>query len=447
MYVNGTSTSNVIFDFINQTSSNSIKINSTGISNINYAEIKNAYNGIYLDNSASTITNCKIHNCTYGIKTNYNTPTIETNKIYDNSYGIYSYQGTPKITDNYIYNIAGYGITINGSTNTFIRKNTLSYCHGGIYAYGNQSIKLRGYSGYSYGLNLIQNYYSDKILYVTGGTADLGEYGYSSYLEGQNNFIKNSTPVIANSTANEILAEKNYWNGTPQTSWFAGSISYDPYLSSANSSAGSTLDKNLGVESDKLLLAEATELSDMKSLVSSSEKFKQLIAEYPESKYAGLAIAWDMSLNKSEGNLYSQKEYLMNNIKHENKLVRENSLLWLETLHSEAGEVKEAENIVQLTSPEETIGTEIRLNYANDLLNLYNEKEKAEEVFNDILKYNKSDDIDYTINVIKEMSNYSENNLKNIQNLAKDIEIGTEPIINKYELFSNYPNPFNPATK
>ena len=41
----------------------------------------------------------------------------------------------------------------------------------------------------------------------------------------------------------------------------------------------------------------------------------------------------------------------------------------------------------------------------------------------------------------------SHNNLKNIQNFLKDIEINTEQILNEYELFSNYPNPFNPTTK
>ncbi|MBU1679434.1 MAG: hypothetical protein KKD86_11400, partial [Bacteroidetes bacterium] len=74
--VNGTSSNKVTFDFIaqNSTLKNGIKINTGGSANIDYAIIKNAYNGVYVNEAVVNINNCEIFDCYYGVhlyRTNY----------------------------------------------------------------------------------------------------------------------------------------------------------------------------------------------------------------------------------------------------------------------------------------------------------------------------------------------------------------------------------------
>jgi len=283
----------VTFDFVNDNSSNGIKFYEGSGGIIENAIIKNATYGVYVYKSSPSIKNCVIHDCEYGIKSYYNSPTVETNEIYNTYYGMYFYKGNAIIRNNYVHNTTNYAILVNGVYNsTFIRENTIDYCSGGVYAYGNNSVKLRGGSGQnSYGKNIINNCGARYPVYITGGTPDLGEAHPSSHKGYNNIYRKNGSYVVKNTTGNEVMAEKNYWgSSSPSSSWFYGNVEWGDYLTSPYSGAGSSLDKITGSEPDKEMLYEANELVDSKSYNRGEEKYKQLIADYPESKYGGIAF-------------------------------------------------------------------------------------------------------------------------------------------------------------
>ncbi len=447
--VNGTSSSKVTFNFINDNNSNGIKFYQGSGGTIDNAIIKNARYGVYVYKSSPTIKNCVIHDCEYGIKSYYNSPTIETNEIFSSYYGIYLYKGNAIIRDNYIHNTTNYGIVANSVYNsTFIRENTLDYCSGGVYAYGNNSVKLRGGNGQSsYGKNIIKNYGSRYAVYITGGTPDLGEASPSSH-RGYNNFYRKSgTYVVKNTTGNEVMAERNYWgSSSPSSSWFYGDFDWYDYLSSPYSSAGSSLDKSANTEPDKEMLYEANELVDSKNYIGGSDKYKQLVADYPESKYGGVALSWSMATHQLTNDLETQREYLQKHVNHKNKRVSNSAKLWLQTLESESGNKDASEKVVNSTDINTLVGTEIRLNWANDLLNIYDDEQGANEVFDELTKAGASESTLETIDIIKRtaINNKEVEKTDNSEKFSKSNENNKETE-NGYSI-QNYPNPFNPST-
>ncbi|MBU0560098.1 MAG: hypothetical protein KKG93_11075, partial [Bacteroidetes bacterium] len=92
--VNGTASSEVLFDFQYPQwnpsmgiDKNGIKINSTGIANISHAEIRRAYTGIFVNEGVALIDNCLIRNGYSGIhlyRTNYSSSDtyITNSRIY-----------------------------------------------------------------------------------------------------------------------------------------------------------------------------------------------------------------------------------------------------------------------------------------------------------------------------------------------------------------------------
>jgi len=444
--VNGTVINKVTIDFVTIDYPNGVWFLEGSSGTIENAIIKNANYGLYIYKSAPTIKNCEIYDCSNGIRSYYNSPNIETNKLHDiNNFGMYFYKGSPTITDNYLYDIDGYGIAVNSVyTETYIRENTIDNCSGGVYALGSNTVKLRGGNGASYGKNIIQNYGSSRhAVYITGGTPDLGEAHPSSH-KGYNNFYRvGGTYVVKNTTGNEVMAERNYWGTSPLSTWFYGNIDWGEELSSPYSSAGSSLDKTTGIEPDKQILYDANDLVDSKTYLSGSDKYKQLISDYPDSRYGGTALAWSMATYQLTKDLETQRDYLQKHTTHKNERVRNSATLWLQTLEAEVGNKKAVEKIVNSTSINEVVGVEIRLNWANDLLNMYNDEKGAEAIFDELTKTSASESTLFTIAAIKstalnfegkEESPKSENNNSVV-----------ETVVSETKLNASYPNPFNPT--
>jgi len=448
--VNGTSSNKVTFDFQAPYwyDINCIKFYEGSSGTIDNAEIKNGLYGIYIYKSSPTIKNSTIYDCEYGIMNYYNSPNILTNELYDITYtGIYSYKGSPKITDNYLHNIGSYGLSLNSvSSSTYVRKNTIDYCPTGVYAFGNNSVKLRGYSGASYGRNIIKNYNSSKnAVLITGGTPDLGQY-FPYDQRGYNNlhWVTNSY-VVKSTTSSQVMALFNYWgSSSPQYNWFYGNVEFAPLLGSAYSGAGSTLDKVANIEPDEQMLYDANELADSKSYQSASDKYKQLISDYPESKYGGIALAWSMATHQLTKDLETQRSYLQKQITHKSKLVSNSAMLWLQTLEAEVGNKEASEKVANSTSIKEVVGVEIRLNLANDLLNIYNDEKGAEAIFDELIKEDASESTLETIEVIKITAINSEE-IEKSEKLAEPTNDKIEKVSTDFAV-QNYPNPFNPST-
>jgi len=310
-----------------------------------------------------------------------------------------------------------------------------------VYAYGQNSIKLRGNSSRNYGKNKIESYYqggtSTYGIFVTGGTPDLGQISPTS-ARGKNDFIYNSKYIVKNSTASEVIAEKNYWGGTPQSSWFSGSVGYDPYYSSSQG-GGSSLEKSGVLDGDRQLLAAANELQDSKDFQSASVTYKQLIDEYPDSRYAGIALAWAMAAHKENSDLELQRDYLQKMTGHTNQRVRDKAWLWRQSLESWGGNMQASEEIVKTISMDDAIGVEIRLNWANDLYNVYNDEETAQIVFDELLAAKPDDDaVLSTIEAIKKTARTHDST----ENLPKSLSEKTGQVVMDFNLHS-YPNPFS----
>jgi len=383
----------------------------------------------------------------YAIKTCiwvYNDPNskidIEAAEIKNSYRGIVvQYGDNHKITNCYIHNISLEGLHIQGSTNFNIDNNTITACTKGIYACGNQTIKLQ-----SDGLNKIDDY-NTYALEIHGGTAYLGEYHH----KGKNSFIHIPGKIIIYTNAVEdVLAEKNYWGGSPQSSWFDGSgyVEWSFPLSSPAGGVGSTLGKVHIPEltPDRRLFEEAMELTDSKEHNVASEKFKQLVADFPNSQFASLSVAWAMSSSKVENEFTKQSSYLESIRNHANKKVRDIAILWLLTLESETGNKEDASKLVSTVPIEENVGIEIRLNWANDLLNLYNDEEGADEIFEEILNANPNKN---TIEVIEVMKEMVDNSSKNKLYKFKKKELEESPKLENQNLLEAFPNPFNPTTQ
>lgn len=395
--------------------------------------------------NSSELVDCVIQEVETGISIISSNMTVESTEIYDAlDYGIYIYGGTPEIYDCYIHDIEGYGIAANAAgSSTFIQYNSIIDCEGGVYAYGQNSIKLRGSASRNYGKNKISSYYqggNDTYgIYVTGGTPDLGQASPTSE-RGKNDFIYNTKKIVYNTTASEVVAEKNYWGGTPQSSWFYGSVGYDPYYSSSQG-GGSSLGKGNILVADRQLLAAANELNDSRNYHSASATYKQLVEEYPDSRYAGIALAWAMAAHNEANDLMSQRAFLQEMTKHKNPKVSGKAWLWLQTLEAKTGEKDASGAIVKSISIEDPVGIELRLNWANDLYNIYGDAESAQKIFDELITAKAEDqDIANTIKAIIKTAR-TEDYIKSLPKLAD-----TDTKIVKGYALRNYPNPFNPTT-
>ncbi|NIA30649.1 MAG: S8 family serine peptidase [Actinobacteria bacterium] len=417
--------------------------NGTSANQITFKATSGTWNGIKFINAdnAGSLKYCKIQNTTRAIHIDNSDVTIESNEI-DNcsDYGIYIYNAEPTIYNNYIHDTDSYAIAANNAGNTFIRKNSFINCKGGVAVWGSSTIKLRGYSGSSYGLNKIDNWGSGYGVYILGGTPDLGQYSPSSQ-RGYNDILRDTQYAVYKANSGEVDAEKNYWGGTPQSSWFYGNVNYDFPLSSSQG-AGSNLEKSTGIDPDKELLIEGNELADAGKFREASDVYKSLIDQFPDSRHAGKALAWAMAAEKSLDALESQRDYLNKMTGHKNPDVRGKALLWLQTLEANAGNKKTSGDIVNAVPIDDPIGWEIRLNWANDLLNLYADSLSAENVFNELQNVYSDVATSEAIQMIRKTARSSEE-----ASLPKPAASFSSSVLpSDFSISRNYPNPFNPST-
>ena len=221
LIVNGELISNGIsyfqpeFDFVAQNSSyqNGIKVNPGGYINISYSIIKNAYRGIYINESEALIDHCEFYNCYSGMhlyRTNYTSddPYITNNFSHDNQFGLVAYYSSPYLTDNeFSNNLRGIGCADFSSP-------YLGYAG----AYGHNYIHDNSIGIYTYG-------YSNPFLGRSTCTIQGGENRI------ENNLYQN---IYAN-TYSSIIAENNWWGSSPPVSSkfyisSNSSIDYDPWL-------------------------------------------------------------------------------------------------------------------------------------------------------------------------------------------------------------------------
>ena len=233
LVVNGTSSNNVVLDFVSKSSSNGIKVYSGGTADIEYAEIKNAGFGLYAIYADIEIFNAIINNCTYGIYlTSGADAYIKGCTIVDNSYGIYAFSSCDlKITGNRIgqmYHPNGTGIKTLASCSTNLYGNVISYNTSyGIWTYYSDITRL----GFPYnwsGKNTIMENGSHE-LYAATGNPDVDLL--------QSSLHDDSGYEIYNYTGNQYVIAQSSWFGGSLSKY--GSVNNWGELSSAQSWEGS----------------------------------------------------------------------------------------------------------------------------------------------------------------------------------------------------------------
>lgn len=291
-----------------------------------------------------------------------------------------------------------------------------------------------------YGRNFIEvnSSSSASAVKISSGTPNLGEYRDKGY----NDIRRGTGYCVENLTGGEIMAEKNYWGSfPPSSSWFYGNVAWDFPLRIAPT-AGSSLDKPIVLTEDRFILEEALALLRNKDYSNAARVFKELIEEYPDSRFAGMALAWAMGAYTDIDKLETQCAYLNQMRYHQNEKVARKALLWLESLESWSGNKQASKIIVDAVPINDPIGIEIRLNFADNLLNIYGDKEASNKVFDDIIKYDASESIVEAIAAIKSDLSF-DNELH--KPLFPDTEL-EHAIPDEYRLSYAYPNPFNPST-
>ena len=409
---------------------------------VDNCDIQNASTrGVYCTYGTPVVKNSKIYNCKYGIRYYYTSGAceIKSNEISNTQYeGLSISHTSPNIKDNYIHDTGGKGISLNAS-NSNLEHNSIINCNIGVYSSNNSN-----YSMYddAYNKIIMNSQSSASAVKIAGGTPILGYYDK----KGKNHIDRGSSTsrCVESLVSGEILAGYNYWGDKdPSSSWFYGNVTWQPYYNDPISDAGSSLGKMMdNTTEDQIMLSNALSFLKKKERNMSVDLFKNLIVKYPDSRYGGMAIAWAMGAYNDMGELESQRDYLQKMQYHKNEKVSDKATLWLESLESFSGNKLAAQKIVNSVAINDPIGIEIRLNFADNLINLYDDAKTADLVFDSIIRSGVSNSVLMVINDIKGDSTKTFDLDKPIYANKEDVKIIPE----KYNLSNAYPNPFNPST-
>ncbi|MBC8182933.1 S8 family serine peptidase [candidate division KSB1 bacterium] len=359
-------------------------------------------------NASPTIEKCLVQDCdSYPLKlTSDCTPNIYNNKFYaDYSHAAYISSADGDFNENEFRTSGGttYGVYITGASSDpdFDSK--------------------EGDSGNLFDLSVIASHGA----YAAGGHPEFGDTGPH---DGKNDFInRGADKYIYNNTGSTIDAEVNYWGGTPQTSWFSGSVDFSPYESSPNGAgptwkalnnpyaAGMELYEN-GQYEDALAALQSALQQDTESEKASSAVFKM-------AKSA-------LKLNR----LASDESFLKMLLSSPNLEVRYMSRVWLAYLYAMQGQIEEAEKIA-LQAPEGTRSQRAELLSLVSYYITFGDQQSAERIARILQEKHKDDYLEYDLEVAMETKlEFPKGMTKSSSELAKTL------------VCKSYPNPFNPST-
>lgn len=417
--VNGSSSNKVTFDRLQTTGNwDGITFNSGSSGNINFATIKNANIGIYMNNSSPAIKHCTIsNNSSYGIKCyNHSNPTIYNCKISNNgSTGVVCnlYSSPTFILGSYtnggntISNNSGAGIYASNYCNPYIGGSNNGYNS----IYGNSNHQLKAEYGCSISamhtwwgttnprVNYEVNYFASDVNFTQHCTSNPNASNvYLSKVSGNLNSVQlNLNPDGSSGTSSDLqTAVYEQLFGDKEKAI----LMYKDIIEKGN------LD-NLDVRTAIIRLSQCS--SDLKK-----NSFKKYLKDVIRSKNVKNK-EYKKILDDIENNwllmdgmypeLISNLEKMLVNYK-DDQMVQKNNLFLLGYI-----------------------------NYA-----LLNDKNKAINYFDELVARLPKDDLVKDIYRLTNKSEYSEIS-QNIWKENKDSFDKSKP-----NLLQNYPNPYNPVT-
>ena len=469
---NGISYSKTTFDFISQNSSyqNGIKVNPGGSITISHSILKNAYRGIYFNEAYGSIDNCEFYNSYSGIhlyRTNYTTedPHISNNYSHDNQFGIVMYYSSPYLTGNeFNNNWRGVGCT-------------------------DYSSAYLGYAG-SFGNNYIHN-----------NQIGVFAYGYSNpflgrstcTIQGGNNRIENNSyKELYTHTYCTIIAENNWWgNNPPISSQFYvasnSSLDYNPWLMSVpqyrqltnreNSpeellyneklAPGNNTEASNEINIDaELILTENQELeNEIKSSFNSQwpiywkllyarnlidvKKYKfaqkicrDIIIDHPDStlSYYALDLLWRASRRYDKDSL----TIFLNNIS--NAQIKKSLFSAAELMLAGFDKTNILRNLARMLRKYKKEPIVEFILFQKFLYYYYDENDLVQARLAAIELAQLFPESESTLDALRHLEGSTFNLGKNSLILENQVKLNTIDKPLDYELFGNYPNPFNPTT-
>ena len=424
---NGITTNKVTFDFISKsyTAQNGIKVNSGASLYVSNSIIKHGWYGIYCNNTytSSIISNWEIDSCNTGIYFNGTNIGISNNYIHDNWMGIALYNSSPTLTQNKLTGNTNYAVSSSGAT----------------------SIPKFGSSG-TQGKNKI----TGNSVGVCAFSSSLPMLGNNSPLNGgYNTFGENTSYNVYAITSGIIFAINNYWGNilpAPPISskiWISnGVILYSPYLSS--DPTGLNKVAPLAEDAELVLLKKAMDLMEQNDFAAARGICLDIIDNYSDSYAAYNALSLlTQTYDSNEKETTKLKFKTLFN--REKKKLNAVAGLILAEVDNE-NKLKNIDEVISKYKGDAVIEDALFakfLYYYNDI----HDKENARLVSNEldklfpnsvsnIVAHQHLGDKDY---LQKEYS-FAKTNQEQKQNVV------TSPIPVEYNLFANYPNPFNPAT-
>jgi parallel beta-helix repeat protein len=402
-------------------------INASSSSVLDYCEIENASNGLYLDNSNPTITNCYIHDNTYnGVQlVNTSNPVLKNNSIKDNgTYGVNCYNySEPTFGSGQGYNV------ITGNNN------------GIISSYGS-FVELGYYigSGYIYAYNSIYDNTNDNAIAI-----------YDGEIVGHGCWWGSSDPNVFTT---------KFETGIPGDA-SEGSLSYLYYLTSYPGGGSSLGKAGSGVGQEMVCNPEYVDENNPEELYNLALYYKaqnntsgliktakDIVERFPESKYAEKAICRIFHANEKE-KLNGLKSYLMGQSKRKlNDNLQGTINNFLISKYIREKEYEKAEALCKKTIDEP-------LNNQNELYAYYNlislnknsMERTSEAKFHLSEMKNKYPNETMTLLACEIMGENVD--WDNINPVLLKQSINTEKSESKateFALHSAYPNPFNPST-
>ena len=372
--------------------------------------IKEAVVGITITGSSAspTIEKCLVQDCdSYPLKlTSGCTPDIYDNKFYgDDAHAVYISSADGDFNDNEFRTSSGttYGVYVTGTTS------------------GPDFDAKEGETGNLFDLSEISSHGA----YVASGHPEFGDSGPH---DGLNDFINRGTSkYIYNNSGSTLNAEVNYWGGTPQSTWFSGSIDYTPYESSSNGAGPSW----------KLVVnpyASGIDLYERGLYEDALAELKTVLQQDSDSDKAASAA---FKLAKSAYKLHkldSEETFLNNLLNSSNSEVRHVCRSWLSYSYAMQGNLAKAEKVA-LEAPDSTLAQRAEL---LSLLSYYasREDESSMDRISMLLQEKHQDEyLAFDLHAAKE----SQHDFHKM--LAKP-----KITIPKEFSLKNYPNPFNPVT-